>query len=307
MSELSKRAREQAKSKVSRLVAPNKGSVDASGWREPIDEKGTIQTGPRPISRRAFKSGGKVSGDAAMCHAGRKPRKSGGALTADSLINRNVKTANEEREGEKHIGGMKRGGRTHKLAGGPLMQETGSSSLPPTAVGRASGGGNWIAGAIKHPGALHKELGVPEGKKIPAKTLNAAADKGGVEGKRARLAKTLKGLHKASGGALTGGTRPEGGRMPRASGGRAKKAMNVNIIIAPAGGGAKPPMPMPPPGASPGPVGLHQAAPPPPMAGVPAPMGMPPMARRNGGRTNYPIDAGAGGGLGRLEKIKAYG
>lgn len=53
----------------------------------------------------------------------------------------------------------------------------------------------WIAGAIKHPGALHKELGVPEGKKIPAKKLAAAASKGGKLGKRARLAETLKGMH----------------------------------------------------------------------------------------------------------------
>ncbi len=55
---------------------------------------------------------------------------------------------------------------------------------------------NWIAGAIKHPGALHKELGVPQGKKIPAKKLNAAAKKGGKLGQRARLAKTLAGFHK---------------------------------------------------------------------------------------------------------------
>jgi hypothetical protein len=54
----------------------------------------------------------------------------------------------------------------------------------------------WIQGAIKHPGALHKELGVPEGKKIPAKKLNAAAKKGGKLGERARLAKTLKGMKK---------------------------------------------------------------------------------------------------------------
>lgn len=54
----------------------------------------------------------------------------------------------------------------------------------------------WIQKAIKHPGALHKELGVPKGKKIPAKKLNAAAKKGGVEGRRARLAKTLKKMHK---------------------------------------------------------------------------------------------------------------
>ena len=50
---------------------------------------------------------------------------------------------------------------------------------------------DWIAGAIKHPGALHKELHVPQGKKIPANKLRAAAVKGGVEGKRARLAETL--------------------------------------------------------------------------------------------------------------------
>lgn len=50
----------------------------------------------------------------------------------------------------------------------------------------------WIQGAIGKPGALHKQLGIPKGKKIPAKTLNAAAKKGGILGKRARLAKTLK-------------------------------------------------------------------------------------------------------------------
>lgn len=53
----------------------------------------------------------------------------------------------------------------------------------------------WIQKAIKHPGALHKELGVKQGTKIPAGKLNAAAKKGGTEGKRARLAKILKGLH----------------------------------------------------------------------------------------------------------------
>jgi hypothetical protein len=55
---------------------------------------------------------------------------------------------------------------------------------------------NWIKDAIKKPGALHKELGVPEGKKIPAKKLKAAAKKGGKEGQRARLAETLKKMHK---------------------------------------------------------------------------------------------------------------
>jgi len=54
----------------------------------------------------------------------------------------------------------------------------------------------WIQKAIKKPGALRKELGVPAGKKIPSSKLAAAAKKPGVEGKRARLAETLKGLKK---------------------------------------------------------------------------------------------------------------
>ena len=55
---------------------------------------------------------------------------------------------------------------------------------------------NWIAGAIKKPGALRKELGVKEGKTIPAKKLAAAAKKPGKEGQRARLDQTLKGFKK---------------------------------------------------------------------------------------------------------------
>lgn len=54
----------------------------------------------------------------------------------------------------------------------------------------------WIQKAIKKPGALHKELGVPEGKKIPAKKLAKAAKAGGKLGQRARLAQTLKGMKK---------------------------------------------------------------------------------------------------------------
>ena len=55
---------------------------------------------------------------------------------------------------------------------------------------------NWIAGAIKKPGALKRELGVKKDEKIPAKKLAAAAKKPGKEGKRARLAETLKGFNR---------------------------------------------------------------------------------------------------------------
>jgi len=49
----------------------------------------------------------------------------------------------------------------------------------------------WIQKAIKKPGALHKQLGVPEGEKIPAGKLSTAAKAGGKLGQRARLAQTL--------------------------------------------------------------------------------------------------------------------
>lgn len=54
----------------------------------------------------------------------------------------------------------------------------------------------WITSAIKKPGALHKQLGVPEDEKIPAGKLREAAQKGGTLGRRARLAMTLKKMNK---------------------------------------------------------------------------------------------------------------
>jgi len=56
---------------------------------------------------------------------------------------------------------------------------------------------NWIAGAIKKPGALHKELGVPKGKKIPEAKLEKAEHSDNPKlRKRANLAETLKKMHK---------------------------------------------------------------------------------------------------------------
>lgn len=59
----------------------------------------------------------------------------------------------------------------------------------------------WIKGAIKNPGALHRELHVPEGKKIPAKKLaKAEHSKNPTIRKQANLAKTLKSFHHKRGG-----------------------------------------------------------------------------------------------------------
>ena len=53
---------------------------------------------------------------------------------------------------------------------------------------------NWIAGAIKKPGALHEQMGIPKGKKIPGVKLAKAAKAPGKLGQRARLAQTFKGF-----------------------------------------------------------------------------------------------------------------
>ena len=56
---------------------------------------------------------------------------------------------------------------------------------------------NWIAGAIKHPGALRAKLGVSSGKNIPAKALTKATHSTNpTTRKQATLAKTLKGFKK---------------------------------------------------------------------------------------------------------------
>jgi hypothetical protein len=57
----------------------------------------------------------------------------------------------------------------------------------------------WIQKALnpKTKGKLHRELGVPEGKKIPAKKLaKVTHSKNPTIRKEANLAKTLKGLKK---------------------------------------------------------------------------------------------------------------
>lgn len=371
MSETSEKARSAAKEKANRLVrADPKARVDASGYRPDGAMDGDVITGMRPVSRRAYKHGGKVEGEAAT-HAGRKPRKSGGALTAESLINRNVKTANEDRGGLTHTGGMKSGGRAHKMVGGgmggmppqlggqrsammpgvrPMMRKDGGKVHEDEAedrklihkmgcdcgkcsggrVGRDTGGRAIMTDPMQ---VARKGNASPAAKNLAGSAMRMAG-KQGVDPYNSQPSQAsayhklwnLKGgtPTRKDGGAVNDGTRPVAGRLARKAGGRAKKGTNVNIIITqpPAQGApAMPPRPMgpppgPPPGAPPG-VGLHQGTPAPmiPQGAmpVPAPPGM--MDRKEGGRVDsklvkpgsYPIKDGSGGGLGRLEKVKAYG
>lgn len=56
----------------------------------------------------------------------------------------------------------------------------------------------WIKKAIKHPGALRRELGVSKKSgKIPRARIAKAAKGHGVVAKRARVAKTLAKMRKA--------------------------------------------------------------------------------------------------------------
>lgn len=52
----------------------------------------------------------------------------------------------------------------------------------------------WIAGAIGKPGALHEQLGIKKGTKIPVSTLTAHDKGNSTLAKRARLAETLRGF-----------------------------------------------------------------------------------------------------------------
>jgi hypothetical protein len=113
MSDMAKKARAAMKAKASKMTtADPHQKVDSSTWTpaEPLNTE--AKTGLRPVSRRAFKKGGKVMGSKPKTNLGRAPRKSGGEATqyAIAKINRNVKDANEERPGVKHVGALKRGG-----------------------------------------------------------------------------------------------------------------------------------------------------------------------------------------------------
>jgi len=128
MSEMSRNARRAMRAKIHRITAANNGKVDASDYGPEEVLNSEVKTGMRPISRRAYKKGGKVvavAGADAKQNAGKKPRAGKKHLTVDALVNRNLKDANEAREGKKHVGALKTGGRAMKQDGGGTYNERG--------------------------------------------------------------------------------------------------------------------------------------------------------------------------------------
>jgi hypothetical protein len=161
MSEMSKKARAALREKAKRLSTEKDMKVDSSNWTpaEPLEAQ--AKTGMRPVSRRNFKKGGKVTGDPSVKHAGRKARKAGGRLVANdkteakdiaiAKMNRNQKEANQSREGIKHIGGLKRGGRAACNVGGA------PTGVLKKAIGSMMTGGMKKGGNVKRKGHSNGE------------------------------------------------------------------------------------------------------------------------------------------------------
>ena len=178
MSDVAKKARAAMKSKAQRLGSSRPlEKVDSSSWTPPELLNADVKTGMRPISRRQFKKGGKVMGDAAPQRADRVQRAGKKPVTPDSFVNKNVKEANEEREGIKHIGGMKKGGRAKKMDGGvmsPAMAGAAKAMARGQAIGNVPGG---ILASQPASSRLARSTGLGMKKGGEAKHEDVAADK----------------------------------------------------------------------------------------------------------------------------------
>lgn len=151
---------DRGRSKAKRLTAADPHTkVDSSTWTPPEAENAGVKTGARPLTKRLYKKGGKVvgkhEGKESHKHGGRMPRKAGGratSLTPDTLINRDVRMANDVREGTKHVGAFKKGGKAHKLGGGMI------GNNPVSAQNQSMGK---AAGMMKKGGRAHRDDGGP--------------------------------------------------------------------------------------------------------------------------------------------------
>jgi len=314
MSDMAKQARKAMKAKAERLGGDRPmEKVDSSTFTPPEMLNANVKTGMRPISRRAYKSGGKVQGAKGPANMGKSVRSGNKPMTADSMVNKDLKEANQEREGIKHIGGLKTGGRTKKMGGGPLPASIGNaqammdrakatSGVPVSPLASQSRPGvNRFksASGFKKGGTTEKHEDVAEDKALikkmvkpsarTGKDMGGEADMGGDDG----FKKGGRAARKTGGGVFDGPGYPgkvpgvvPGGRDPHARGGKTGKSKgkgktNINIVIGagkPAGPGDMMGNPMggptPPPGMDGMPGGMPIPVPP-PSGGPPMPMPMP--------------------------------
>lgn len=318
MSDFAKKAREALKSKARRLASEKDTKVDSSDWSpaEPLNAE--AKTGMRPLSRRAYKSGGKVTGN-----------------IGTQMANKNMKVANEDREGVKHIGGMKKGGKVARKDGGKIPSAEETLSTPKT-IGamkikpKREAAQHYKRGGKAEGGGLAEKLNKLTGYRSPAQKQQE-----GMPDPSKNIAVDYRKMKSSDTDKLDRMMSPykKGGRTARATGGATldmagmKKAgkksagkgkTNINIVIATGKGQQMPqadvmapppapPMPMPIPPAA----GAPPAMPPmPPGAMPPAmpPRGPMPPERKAGGRITKiaksykDMEAGSGSGEGRLQK-----
>jgi hypothetical protein len=150
MSDMAKAARAAMKAKAKKITTANDPSekVSSTTWTPPEPLNADVKTGLRPVSRRAFKTGGKVMGVKAKANMGQKPRAkkdTGGGLRSESTQYEKAKrnavdeasdygmdsahnmdslrkaTRNfEQTAKETGYSNRKSGGRTKKEYGGPM-------------------------------------------------------------------------------------------------------------------------------------------------------------------------------------------
>lgn len=231
-----KSAREALKSKARRMATGSNEKVDSSNWTpaEPLNT--TAKTGMRPISRRAFKAGGKVvAKDESAANPARADKVSRNAKQfADAKVNRNVKDANEERPGIKHVGGLKTGGRAKKMFGGLMAGDERANMVSPdrfkftgaSGVPRKSGGKTEKHEDVKEDKALIKKMVKPSARtgKKEGGFLRTLGDR--VAGDLASD-EAMKLKDKIM-GSLSGDNYKKGGRTKREDGGLAmQKLRNI--------------------------------------------------------------------------------
>ena len=86
---IAKTSRAALKAKARRMAGEKSERVDASDYTIPDDMHAEAKTGMRPVSKRAYKRGGKIvvkaHGEHAAVRADRKQRKAGGRLLAREI------------------------------------------------------------------------------------------------------------------------------------------------------------------------------------------------------------------------------
>jgi hypothetical protein len=236
----SKEVKASRAKKMKSYNASEPKKVDSSDWTPAEPLNADVKTGMRPISKRKFKRGGKVVHKIEGAHSkmrhDRKARKSGGESgempTVDRFVNRDMNKANDYRDGKKHVGGMKKGGRAGKDAGGALnlmnpvlaagnrlnamnaAGNTGVSGITPgmptgaagKSIMRMKGLGMKKGGEAKHPD-------VAEDKKLIKKMVKPSAMK-----REEHCGGGKAGEMKNQGGGVFSGNSKE--KIPGATGGR---------------------------------------------------------------------------------------